>query len=311
MPNLAGAWSFAVMGDMPYSHAERMEMPAMLADMKSRGADLVVHLGDFKSGASRCDDAIFIDRLALFQSAPIPLVFIPGDNEWTDCHRSGDDPLERLARLRQLFHADHMSLGANPIRLERQSQEYPENVRWRREGLMFIGLNVPGSNNNIGPALEPSEEYRSREQANSNWVAHSFTLARAEKISVLIIAIQANPRIELFNKGRPERGYARFLEQLRDEVTNFPGVVVLLHGDTHRHRIDLPMQGPDGAVINNFHRVETFGSPWLGWVEGMVESHSDGIKVRFIPHPWVSSWRTGVENSFKLKEPPLPPLPLQ
>ena len=35
------------------------------------------------------------------------MIYVPGDNEWTDCHRAnngGYDPLERLAFLRAMFY---------------------------------------------------------------------------------------------------------------------------------------------------------------------------------------------------------------
>ena len=40
--------------------------------------------------SSRCDDATFEDRLRRFQASAHPFVFIPGDNEWTDCHRENN-----------------------------------------------------------------------------------------------------------------------------------------------------------------------------------------------------------------------------
>ena len=62
-----------------------------------------MHLGDIKNGSSRCDDSYFAQIAAGFSSLTIPLIFTPGDNEWTDCHRANNgayDPLERLAALR-------------------------------------------------------------------------------------------------------------------------------------------------------------------------------------------------------------------
>jgi hypothetical protein len=52
-------------------------------------------------------DAVFQNRLDLFNRFTAPFIFVPGDNEWTDCHRAnngGFDPLERLDRLRMMPH---------------------------------------------------------------------------------------------------------------------------------------------------------------------------------------------------------------
>jgi len=86
----------------------------------------VVHLGDIKNGSSRCDTTYFQARLADFNRFADPLVYTPGDNEWTDCHRANNGaylPIERLDTLRRLFFAKlGQTLGkrrAAVIRLER------------------------------------------------------------------------------------------------------------------------------------------------------------------------------------------------
>ena len=66
-----------------------------------------------------------------------PLVYTPGDNEWTDCHRAnngGYHPLERLAFDREVFF-DHpgTTLGA-PTAVTVPDAAYPENVTLRRDG---------------------------------------------------------------------------------------------------------------------------------------------------------------------------------
>jgi hypothetical protein len=48
----------------------------------------------------------------------VPFIFVPGDNEWTDCERLSNgayDPLERLGKLRRLFWEDEFSLGKTQL----------------------------------------------------------------------------------------------------------------------------------------------------------------------------------------------------
>ena len=64
----------------------------------------VIHVGDIKSGDSDCSDNALKDILDAFQTSAHPLIYVPGDNDWTDCHRKSNvshDPLERLDRLRE------------------------------------------------------------------------------------------------------------------------------------------------------------------------------------------------------------------
>jgi hypothetical protein len=102
-----GSFSFALIGDMPYGPEGDAKFPNVIADDNAdRRLSFVVHDGDFKNGSSLCSDAVFFNRLDLFNEFEPPLVYIPGDNEWTDCHRTNNgpfDPLERLAFLRSLF----------------------------------------------------------------------------------------------------------------------------------------------------------------------------------------------------------------
>jgi hypothetical protein len=281
----AGPLSFGLFGDTPYTHWERQQLPDLLAEMDREDLAFVIHDGDIKSGSAECSDAALRDILGVFQNSAHPLIFVPGDNEWTDCHRrsnGGYDPQERLAKLRELFFPGEHALGRRKLRLERQSNDpahsdYRENVRWEAGGVLFVGLNVPGSNNNFHGARGsgPAAEYLARSAANRAWLAQAFALARERKLAGLLLVIQGNPGFHAANAGRPNTGYADFLEQLRDETLAFPGQVVLVHGDTHQHRIDQPLENPEtGQTVGNFTRVETFGSPAFGWVKATIDGTS-------------------------------------
>ena len=110
---------FGVMGDTPYSDREEAHVTTMLERMGAEPLAFIVHVGDIKAGSnSPCTDALFERRRAQLDRSKHALVYTPGDNEWTDCRRAsngGMDPLERLAKLRQVFFADRMSLGIEKI----------------------------------------------------------------------------------------------------------------------------------------------------------------------------------------------------
>lgn len=289
--------SFGLFGDTPYSHWEREQLPDLLAEMGREPLAFVVHDGDIKSGSSECSDAVLRDMLGVFQRSQHPLVFVPGDNEWTDCHRKnngGYDPLERLAKLRKLFFAGDTALGQRPLKLERQSRDpafaaYRENVRWEAGGALFVGLNVTGSNNNYhGPAYSggPVPEFIERNAANRAWLAQAFALARSRKLAGVLIVIQANPEFEAAAAGHAKPGYRDFIDQLRSETQAFAGQVVLVHGDSHHQQINQPLLDAEArAVVPNFTRVETYGSPFMGWIKGTVDA-ADPKVFRFEPRRW-------------------------
>jgi hypothetical protein len=195
---------FAIIGDLPYNAQEEAKLPELIAATDRAKVAFVVHNGDFKSGATPCTDELFYERYKLFQTFKHPLLYVFGDNEWTDCHRSGSDPRERLAKLRDIFTQGHISLGHDPLQLTRQSdnpryRKFRENVRWSVGGVLFVGLNIPGSNNNF-PTTRPSgvtvgnlEEYTERNTANLAWMRESFAIATQGGSSGLMLFLQGNP----------------------------------------------------------------------------------------------------------------------
>jgi hypothetical protein len=297
LPVHAETLSFGLFGDMPYNQWQRDNLPELIAEMDGEDLAFVVHDGDIKSGSGVCSDEALRDIFSVFRKSRHPLVYVPGDNEWTDCHRKsngGYDPLERLEKLREWFFPDDMALGLRPLKLQRQSRDpafakYRENVRWEAGGALFVGMNVPGSDNNYSGTKRgsgPVAEFIERGAANKAWLAQAFALAKSTKLAGILVVIQGNPGFHAANAGRPNPGYRDFLSQLREETRSFAGQVVLVHGDTHQHRIDQPLEEPDTKeTVKNFTRVETIGSPFFGWVRGTVDA-ADPQVFKFTPRYW-------------------------
>jgi hypothetical protein len=249
-PKLLVALAFAVFGDVPYSQPQANLLDGMIERMNAAPLAFVVHVGDITSGTGPCGDEWLEARSKQFARFAHPFVLLPGDNEWTDCHRSGFDPLERLAKWRSLFCFPVASLS-----LERQQGKYCENVRWVHDNVVFAGLNVPGSNNNLG---ENRAEYEERMKAVFAWLDGAEALARTR--DGLVVLMQANPFVSrLFGAD----GYAELRERLRRLGATMPGKVLLVHGDTHRFRDDEPLPG--------LRRVEVYGSPHVRWAKARIE----------------------------------------
>lgn len=275
-------FSFAIVGDAPYNAREEGLFAQMLDEINQENVAFVVHVGDIKSGASPCSDELYEERKRMFQASRYPFIFVPGDNDWTDCHRKragGYDPIERLAKLRELFYPGEMSLGQNTLKLERQSadpatdvrfRDYRENVRWVVDGVLFMGLNVPGSNNNFGRTPQMDAEHAQRGQANAAWLRQGFELARNKGYAAVFVFIQANPDFDLSYLRRVNRadGYAAFKQELLAHTLAVGKPVVLVHGDTHHFRIDQPLFDPATLKrVEQFTRIESFGSPFVDWIK--------------------------------------------
>ena len=276
---LAAEFTFVAFGDTPYTEEEENRFVGMIAEINRAQPVFSIHVGDFKSGWSPCTDALFMQRREWFNLFHQPLIFTPGDNEWTDCHRAfgaAFDPLERLQKLRTLFFVDEFSLGQQKISMVRQNPGYPENARWEHQRIVFATINVPGSANNKAMPKEKT----ARDMANDAWIRAAFDTARTKSHHAVVIAMQANP----FGSDTERGAYAAILRALTRETMNFSGEVLLIHGDTHRYRVDQPLADPRArATLRNFTRLEVFGYPFQNWVRVRV-SERDG-KIVFTPSP--------------------------
>ncbi|MGH9868986.1 MAG: hypothetical protein ACREAA_12575 [Candidatus Polarisedimenticolia bacterium] len=309
-----GRFEFGLIGDMPYDARQEREFAHLMKDMDAADLAFVAHVGDFwfdgaawseeLGGRPPCSDEAFEDRVRLARASRHPFILVPGDNDWTDCHRAKPrpyDPMERLAKLRQMFFQGDRSLGQRTLQLTRQSQEpryaaFRENVRWRQEGVLFVTMQVVGSNDNLGRTPQMDAEHAARSEASIAWMKQAFDLARSGGSRALMIIAQADPQFEnswpanmqqrymLGGLGidSPERrrvtGFDGFLAALEKEVLAYGRPVVYVHGDTHVFRIDKPLVGATSRrIIENFTRVETFGYPDTHWVRGTVDPGNPAV----------------------------------
>jgi hypothetical protein len=218
--------------------------------MNAQPLAFVVHVGDITSGTGPCGDEWLEDRRKQFARIKHPFVLLPGDNEWTDCHRTGFDPLERLEKWRELF-----CLPVPAISLVRQKGKYCENTRWIADNIVFVGLNIPGSNNNIG---ENPAEHAERMKAVFGWLDEAEALARQR--DGLVVLMHVNPFV---SRRFGADGYTEVRDRLRRLGATMPGKVLLVHGDTHQYRDDEPLPG--------LRRVEVYGSPHVRWAKARIE----------------------------------------
>lgn len=306
------AYSLGIWGDMPYAkNGDQPHIPALIADMNASDIAFSIYDGDTKDGSSECTDASYTDALDMFNRLNKPVIYVPGDNEWTDCHRTnngGYDNLERLAFLRKVMFASEDSLGAETMTIEHQGKPgkaFVENTRFSKAGAMFVGLNVPGSNNNKvnddkactkksertpKQCAADNDEYEKRDAANIDWLNSSFEKAKQEGDKGIMIVIQADmgfdiPETEDTDESRlpGNDGYANFLDALSTQTANFDGQVVLVHGDTHYFKIDKPLKDAS-HMLANFTRVQTFGSPNVHWIKVGVDASSRDV---FTFHPMI------------------------
>ncbi len=296
------SYSFGLWGDMPYKKAgDDSKLPAVLTSINASDIAFSVYDGDIKDGSSKCTEDIYVDALKMFGSMKKPVVYVPGDNEWTDCHRTnngGFDALERLAHLRKVMFPTAASLGQATMPLEhqgKQGEKYVENTRFSYGPVVFAGINVPGSNNNVIMSAKEcttksarnaaqcdasNAEYLERDAANILWLESTFAKAKADKAEGVVLVIQADPGFDWPETEATDEsqlpqfsGYRNFMAAVVKQTENYQGQVLFVHGDTHFFKVDKPLYSPT-KLLPNLTRLQTFGSPSLHWVKVGVQPGS-------------------------------------
>ncbi len=283
LPALAEPFTFVALGDAPYGKPEEVYAPyqGLIAQINARNPALVLHIGDIKSGSTPCSDALLNDQLGFMNSFAAPVIYTPGDNEWTDCHREAAgsfDPLERLAYLRKTFFGDGAkTLGATKADLETQaSAGYPENARMMRGDVMFMTAHVVGSNNNFEIRDKAAvDEFFARNEADVAWLKDSFAAAKDSK--ALVLGIQADMFEFDWTAGEEtwlrHSGFQTFGKTLIEEAAAFGKPVLLVYGDSHTYRQSRPF--PLGAP--NVLALEVPGEEQMHAVEITVDTATSGV----------------------------------
>ncbi len=184
--------TLAVYGDAPYgtSPTDTSQLDATPAFIAAINADpdvrVVLHVGDIHSGKQHCTEAYDRTVFELWRRFDDPMIYTPGDNEWTDCHKPAEgggaynastgtidfvldadgnpvdyangDPLANLDLVRSIFFAHPgRSLGRHAMRVDSQAlhhtrhaedRDFVENVIWEDSDVVFVTLDVPGGSNN-------------------------------------------------------------------------------------------------------------------------------------------------------------------
>jgi hypothetical protein len=297
--------TIAVFGDWPYDQL-LLENAALLIGSVNADAkvSLVMHVGDIHSGSMPCTSADILPPIAKsnpgwnqkvfyqFQQFHHPLIYTPGDNEWTDCHKSKESssgaPLNELAAVRSLFFArPGHSLGAVDKTVLSQAEyfdaahpedaQYVENVLWMDGKVAFVTLNVPGSNDDTAPwtgtfanPTAQSQEVAARDAANMRWLQTAFEFATGSHARAVIVGLQADmwDPAQIAPGGDGLDHYTALVQRLADATVAFGGPVLLLNGDSHLYEEDQPLADPSSATglihhtqaVPNLTRITVQGS---------------------------------------------------
>lgn len=262
--------SVAVFGDAPYgtSDADTAQFNATPDFIKTINADkdvsLVFHVGDIHSGKQTCSYAYDSSIYGMWTAFKSPLIYTPGDNEWTDCHKSkegGLDPLVNLSYVREIFFANpgHALAVDKPLITQATSfdvayptdSEYVENVMWEQDGVVFLAVNIPGGSNNdednwygLERTAPQTKEILKRTSAAQRWLDQGFDYAREQHARAIVLLLQAD-MWDLDGTAQSDQhiaNYRQYIDNIARHTAQFGKPVLLINGDSHVYRSDNPLK---------------------------------------------------------------------
>lgn len=295
--------SIAVIGDTPYGSTapggpqapDGSAFPNLAMSINSDSdVSLVVHLGDTKNGSTSCADS-YLDLVKDWfngtngkgPGVTDPLIYTPGDNEWTDCHRAnngafvpttnGAAPGGRLETLRtKYFPVPGQTIGAGaPRTIDTQATvagfgTFVENTKWADNNVQFGVVHVVGSNNGILPWFSGAEtaqqtadriaEVAARKAAALAWIDAIFDDAVANSRAGVLLGMQADTW-DVF-PGSPLSEFNTIVEKIAQRSLAFAKPVLLMQGDSHIYKIDKPLDGTAAsAALAALHPYNPSANP--------------------------------------------------
>lgn len=271
--------------------------PAFIKSVNKDSVSMVLHTGDIHSGSQYCTLAYNRWVANLWSKFKAPLVYTPGDNEWTDCHKSKEggnqknadgsyldyangNPVANLALVRSLFFKDPgYTLGKRRMRVVSQGvafnedfptdAEYVENVMLERSKVMFVTLNIPGGSNNdddiwFGAAAKTGEqiqEVSQRTAAVLRWIDTAFDKAISNNDAALVIMEQG----DMWDRdGEADAShisnYKVFIDKIAERTSSFAKPVLLINGDSHYYRSDNPLKQGQPCYMEQLASGGSIGS---------------------------------------------------
>jgi hypothetical protein len=318
--------TIAVFGDWPYNQNLLDNAPLLIDSVNAdKKVSLVMHVGDIHGGKSACTSADILPPIASsnpgwnqqvyyqFQQFNKPFVYTPGDNEWTDCHKSKEkssgDPLKELSALRTLFFAQAgRTLGMQEKSVWSQAQyfdsAYPadakfvENTMWMDGKVLFVMVNVPGSNNDTVPwsgafanPAAQDQEVAERTDANIRWLQTAFSTAKKHHARAVVIGQQADMWDPEAVADNELYAYTPYVQKLADMAVDFGRPVLLLNGDSHVYGADKPLADPTSAT-GLIHHTQAVPNLTRITVQGSTNAPAEWLRLTIDPRkPQMFSWQ--------------------
>jgi len=239
---------------VPYNASQQVALEAYIPRHNALEPSplFVAHVGDIKAYDDPCDSELFGGVATTLGVFDVPVLMVPGDNEYNDC----DDPPAALALWRTTFIPLAEGMPGAVARQDVRS----ENFAFVEGGVLFVGVNV------VGGSVHDAKEWAQRLDEDADWLEARFV----EHAAVIDAAV-------VISHATLGEGHGEFLTRFRAASATLNKPVLYLQGDEHDWNFDRPW------AEQNIQRMSVDG----GSADPVVVSvHREGETFRFDQTPF-------------------------
>jgi len=220
---------FYVTNDIPFNKADETKLSRDLDELNPRDGDFLIHLGDIsRASTSLCTFSVYDDAAALLKQSPLPVIVLPGDNDWNDCpmpEAAFDYWMEKLNKFESNF--DTASLSNFPSVNRQVGRD--ENFAFLHKGVLFIGIHL------VDGTVQSEREWSLRDSENLQWVEEQLNLYELDEYRSIV----------MFGHAGYSSKVGDFFWPAMDDLKRVNKPVLYLHAN-------------DGEGMIEYHPVEDF-----------------------------------------------------
>ena len=212
---------FSATGDVPYGDSEVSVFQQQIDDHNVYSpSEFFVHLGDILSGSESCSEFRYQRVADIMHILTVPAYIVPGDNETIDCSSSSSGWnlwVKYFMRFENFF-------CGTPSTARQTSR--PENFAFVKNGVLFVGINLVGGNNDTRIL-----------QDDATWASQQLT-AKKSSVRAAVFFAQAGPG----------DNHSTFFNPFVTSAASFGKPILYLHGNDHSWQYDHPFSGAPNVL---------------------------------------------------------------
>ena len=213
---------FSATGDVPYGDSEVSTFQQQIDNHNVYSpSDFFVHLGDIFSSSESCSESHYQRVADIMHMLTVPAYIVPGDNETTDC----SSPSSGWNLWVKYFMRFENYFCGTPVTARQTSR--PENFVFVKNGVLFVGINLVGGNNDTRIL-----------QDDATWASQQLS---AYKSSVRAAVF--------FAQAGTGDNHSTFFTPFVTSAASFGKPILYIHGNDHTWSLTKPFSGASNVVM--------------------------------------------------------------